>query len=317
MESLNQIHRVREFFREEYDRAFRHEHWHVGIVDAPIHSFLEGDRRPDVRWLPLPPHGKYFADPFGLERASATTILFEEFDFRTQKGVISWVEEEAHGFSRPEVAIELDVHASYPFLIERDGAVFCIPETAYGGEVSLYRASDFPSRWTKDTTLLPRVAALDSTVFEHDGRFWLMCTDLEDGPFSKLRLWYAPDLRGPWTPHPANPVKTDLASARPAGTPFTWEGELYRPSQDSSKTYGGSVVLNRIVRLTTTDFREERVATVGPFQDGMHAHGVHTLAAVGDRTLVDGKRFAFEGRMMARNLRDSVGNRWPRTFLGA
>src|SRR2546428_3588925 len=161
--------RVREFLREEYTLAFRHEHWHVGIVDAPIHSFLEGDRRPDVRWLPLPPHGKYFADPFGLERASATTILFEEFDFRTQKGVISWVEEEAHGFSRPEVAIELDVHASYPFLIERDGAVFCIPETAYGGEVSLYRASDFPSRWTKDTTLLPPVAALDSTAFEHDG----------------------------------------------------------------------------------------------------------------------------------------------------
>src|SRR5438128_11695883 len=46
--------RVREFLRDEYTLAFRHEHWHVGIVYAPIHSFLEPDSRPAAHWFPLP-----------------------------------------------------------------------------------------------------------------------------------------------------------------------------------------------------------------------------------------------------------------------
>src|SRR2546428_12905857 len=81
--------RVREFLREEYTLAFRHEHWHIGIVDAPIHSFLEPDTRADVHWFPLPGRGKYLADPFGLPRGDGMEVLFEEFDLGTRKGVIS------------------------------------------------------------------------------------------------------------------------------------------------------------------------------------------------------------------------------------
>ena len=40
-------------------------------------------------------------------------------------------------------------------------------------------------------------------------------------------------------------VKTDVRSARPAGTPFVYQGELYRPAQDCSRTYGGSIVIHR------------------------------------------------------------------------
>jgi hypothetical protein len=294
---------VKEFLREEYQLAFRHDHWNIGIVDAPIHAFLERDGTLEVKWFPLPPRGTYFADPFGLPRESGTEVLFEEFDFRSSEGSISWARAEADGcVSPPRPAIELPFHASYPFLVERGGSVFCIPETAEAREVSLYRAVEFPHRWAKDATLIPGFAGLDNTLVERDGRFWLYNTDRDDGPFSKLRVWYAPDLRGPWKPHPANPVKTDLGSARPAGTPFVLDGELYRPSQDSSKGYGGSVVLNRVLRMTTTEYREERAATVAPFRDGPHRHGIHTLSAVGDRTLVDGKRYAFNEWAMVQNV---------------
>ena len=305
--------RMRNFLSEEYGRTFRHDHWNVGIADVPIQAFLEPDLAPAVHWLPPPPPGKFHADPFGLTTGDSTTILFEEYDFRTDRGVISWVRETSEGgFSRPRVAIELPVHAAYPFLIESAGSVYCIPDAARSREVSAWRALEFPRRWTKAATLLPDVAGLDSTVVEHDGMLWLFCTDLEDGGFSKLRLWYSRSLLGPWRAHPANPVKTDPRSARPAGTPFRWKGELYRPAQDCSWTYGGSVTINRVVRLTTTEFREEPAATVGPFGDGPYAHGVHTLSAIGDRTLVDGKRLAFNRSEMARHLRESVGDRWPR-----
>src|SRR5881396_3168984 len=185
--------RVREFLREEYTLAFRHEHWHIGIVDAPIHSFLEPDSRPDVHWFPLPGRGKYLADPFGLPRGDGLEVLFEE------------------------VVLDLPFHASYPYLVERRGTVFCIPETSQGREVALYRAVEFPHRWTKEATLIRGVAAVDNTVFEHEGRFWLLHTDAEDGLFAKLRIWHAPELLGPWQPHEANPVKTDIRSSAPAG----------------------------------------------------------------------------------------------------
>ena len=299
--------RIREFLREEYQRAFRHDHWHVGFVDAPIHAFLDPEAKLEVQWFPMPQRGRYWADPFGVPRGGATEILLEEFRFRSSEGTIASARVESNGdVSLPEPVLEFPHHASYPYLVERDGAVYCIPETAEGREVSLYRAADFPRRWTKDATLLANVAGLDNTVIEWNGAFWLFHTDWDDGPFSKLRIWHAPELRGPWRPHAANPVKTDIASARPAGTPFVHDGELYRPAQDSSRGYGRSLVINRVLRLSPTEYQEERAVAVAPFRDGIHRHGIHTISAAGDRTLVDGKRYRFNGWAMARNL---IGSR--------
>jgi hypothetical protein len=305
--------RMRDFLVWEYVRMFRHAHWHVGLVDAPIQSFLEPHVDPVVRWLPLPEPGTYYADPFGLRVGDTTEILLEVFDFRSDRGAISWIREGPDGrASRPSMVFDFPYHVSYPFLLERKGSVYCILETGMRREVSLYRAIDFPLKWTKAATLIQGVAALDSTVVEWDGMFWLMCTYLNDGPVSKLRIWYAPDLLGPWTAHPSDPAKTDITSARPAGTPFVADGALYRPAQDCSTTYGGAVVVNRILELTPTKFREERVATVGPFREGPYRHGIHTLSSAGDRTLVDGMRFAFNRMEMYRNLRESLGRRLPR-----
>lgn len=309
--------RGREFLREEYQRAFRHDRWNIGIADGPISRFLEPDAQVEVRWLSPPERGTYRADPFGIVRGNATEIFFEEYEFQSDKGVISHIRETPGGaLSESKVVMNLPVHASYPFLFEQAGSVYCIPETAHAGEIGLYRATEFPQGWTKAATLVPGVAGTDPTLIEHEGLLWLLCTDLRDGAFSKLRIWYASDLFGPWTPHPRNPVKTDLCSARPGGTPFRVGGELYRPAQDCSSSYGGSITINRIVELTEDEYREEPVVAVGPFPDSPYAHGLHTLSAIGDRTLVDGKRVGFSRSLMRRNLQESVRERWPRVFQG-
>lgn len=290
------------FLQWEYERAFRHDHWHVGIVDAPIQAFLNPDTRPQVRWLPLPRRGKYLADPFGVARGDRVDILLEEYDFRSDRGTIAWSRINEDGSaSQPRPVLQFPHHTSYPFIFEHGGSVFCIPETWQAREVSLYRAKEFPTGWERVKTLLRDYAGIDNTVVQRDGTFWMFNTSMDDGPYSKLRVWYAPELLGPWKPIAGNPVKTDIGSARPAGTPFTSGGELYRPSQDSSKTYGGSVVLNRVVDLRPAGYKEEPVAVVRPFSDGRHRHGIHTLSAVGSRTLVDGKRIAFSAWEMKRN----------------
>jgi hypothetical protein len=84
---------------------------------------------------------------------------------------------------------------------------------------------------------------------------------------------------------------------------------LYRPAQDSSVTYGSRVVINRVVTLTTTTFREEPVAFVAPDANGPYPDGLHTLSAVGGMTLVDGKRLAFAPAEFRRVLRRMVARR--------
>jgi hypothetical protein len=88
-------------------------------------------------------------------------------------------------------------------------------------------------------------------------------------------------------------VKYDVCSARSGGTPFAYGGQLYRPGQDCSETYGGAVRLNRITCLTPEEFAEETVAVVRPDPKGRYPAGLHTLSAFGDCTLIDGKRWVW------------------------
>jgi len=84
-------------------------------------------------------------------------------------------------------------------------------------------------------------------------------------------------------------VKVDVRSSRPAGTPFTSDGTLYRPSMDNTGWYGGRVVVNRVVALTPDDFTEEVAVVIPPFP-GPFGRGIHTIAAAGQSTVIDGKR---------------------------
>jgi len=67
-------------------------------------------------------------------------------------------------------------HLSYPFVFERDGQIWMIPESSANATVSLYRAERFPDRWVKETDLLTGITASDATIVEHAGRLWMFAT---------------------------------------------------------------------------------------------------------------------------------------------
>ena len=264
--------------------------WSVGIADVPIGAFLTGPM-PQIRWIGERGRSRYLADPFALEYRGTTTALVEDYDYATHRGVISAVD--LDGDNDPAVVLDTGVHASYPFLFEADGNVYCIPETYQADQVRLYTAIEFPHRWEQVATILEGIAGLDSTVFRHEGRWWLMCTDQANGPNTKLHVFHAQSLEGPWEPHALNPVKTDVRCSRPAGTPFVHEDELYRPTQDNSTSYGGAITITRIDVLTPHAFSETIVRHIPPPTTGPYRDGIHTLSAVGRRTVVDGRRDTF------------------------
>ena len=264
------------------------------MIDAPISALLAPQRDAGIRWLLVPRRGEFLADPFGVLRDGELTILCEHFLRGKGWGSIASIEPIRESAVRPvPVDIGPPVHCSYPFLFEHRGEIFCVPETRAAREVGLYRAVEFPARWTKVATLLRDVAAADSTVFEYGGFWWLACIDHDEGGPACLHLWYAADPIGPWVRHPGNPVKTDIRSSRPAGTPFVYQGALFRPAQDCSSDYGKRVIINRVTCITPTAFAEEPAAVVEPDTRSPFPAGLHTISAVGDFTLVDGKRTVF------------------------
>jgi hypothetical protein len=293
---------------------FQHDHWNIGIIEQPIADFVNPQReRQPVKWLPAPRRGEFIADPFGVVRDGRLTVFCEHLDYRGDAvGTIAAIQPSEAGARLPVAIGPVPaVHLSYPAIFEHDGRLWCIPETQGAREVALYALERFPDKWTRVKTLIANATIVDATVFRH-GELWWMAGASDPGGAhlgTDLHLWYATELTGPWTPHPSNPVKTDVSSARPAGMPFVVDGILYRPAQDSSLTYGSRVVINRVRALTTATFREEPVAFVEPDINGPYPDGLHTLSGVGGITLVDGKRLGFAGAEFRRVLRRMVMRR--------
>jgi hypothetical protein len=283
--------KIRFHFRE----LFLCEIWNVGLVKTPVQSFLGPDaQRPDPFWLPVAGRGRYHADAFGFEKDGKINMLVEAYNYREQRGEISAISFETATLKAqpPKSILETGYHLAYPFLFQYKGAWYCMPETANNMSLDIYSYDPDTQSLTYLTSLLMGIAAVDATLCNHNGFWWLFFTK-KGNTNTELHIWYSDKIFGTYRPHANNPVKTDIRSARPAGPLFEHENALYRPSQDCSRTYGGRVSINRIAELTPTAFDEEFVSNVTPF--GLHKWktGLHNLCAAGNFTIIDGKRHTF------------------------
>jgi len=273
------------------ERFFRDE-WNVGIVPVSIDTIVGGAQLRDVRWYPAF-KGGWLADPMAQSVNGSVQVLCERMSLDTQKAHIAAMSFNGKGWSDVRTAIDTGCHASYPYIFHFQGNAYCVPETFEANEVRLYRCVSFPDQWQLERTLLSDISTVDNTIFEYEGRWWLLCTTA-DATGHRLNAYYADVPFGPWRAHPRNPVKVDVRSARPAGAPFWYGGNLYRPAQDCSKTYGGRITINRIVQLSPTAFSEETVSHVEPDPAEPYGRALHTLSFAGDYCVIDGKRSRFK-----------------------
>jgi hypothetical protein len=278
--------------RAAYAALCHSPHWRVGWRRG------EGGLRAEglgAGWMDLPDDGRrFYADPFALVWRGRTFLFVEDFEHRLGKGIISVVEFGRDGpLGAPQPALERPEHLSYPFVFERDGEVWMIPESGGAGTVDLYRAREFPFSWKLERTLVEGVFASDATLVEHGGRWWMFATAHDGGAYSDvLWLWSAPDFRGPWTAHPRNPVLIDIASARPAGRMFQRDGALWRPVQDCRAGYGAAMALARVDRLDDGGFSQTVVSLFGPCQTAWPGRRLHTYNAAGGFEFIDGSGLA-------------------------
>jgi hypothetical protein len=262
--------------------------WRIAVrqSDRGLLDREPADRATGFRWMTAPP-GHALADPFLVEHDGKTWVFLEDIDVASGRGRIGVAEVAPDGtFGEPALVIERPHHVSYPCVFADNGEMLMIPESSRHGAVELHRSRRFPYDWTLDCVLL-QVPAVDTTVWIEQGQYWLFTTLLEPRSHTgQLWLFFADAIRGPWTPHPGNPISADVRNYRGAGAMFRHGGRLYRPSQDCSGRYGRTFSLNEVDVLTRDRYAERAVVTVEP-EPGFV--GTHTYARSGSIEMIDGR----------------------------
>ena len=240
----------------------------------------------------IPPKDRIWADPHVLERDGRHYAFIEEMP-NGGKGHISVIEIASDGsYTQPVRVLEEPHHLSYPALFEWDGGLYMVPEAGGCREIRAYRCTDFPGAWEPAGVLMRDVHAVDATLFEHESRWWMFVTIAEHPGVSthdELFLFHADTpLSSDWTPHPMNPIVSDVRRARPAGPLFHHEGRIIRPGQDSARSYGDSLRLMEITELSADHYQEREVAHLTPtWEEGLV--GTHTFVRAGRLNMIDVK----------------------------
>jgi hypothetical protein len=269
-------------------RALNFEQWFLafrfGGTDPGVPPDLDGFTRV------VPPGDRDWADPFALEVDGRHYVFFEELPYEAGKAHISVIEVQPGGrWSAPVRVLERDYHLSYPFLFRHEDRLYMIPETAQSRSVELYRCVEFPQRWRLEKVLIEGLRCVDATLHQADDIWW-MFTNVAAGESRRfddeLHLFHAAQPFGPWQAHPANPIKSDVRGARPAGALYRENGMWHRPAQICVPRYGAGLSINRVQRLTRQEYAESEVQRVVP-----HARsgllGLHTVNRAGALTVVD------------------------------
>lgn len=229
----------------------------------------------------LPPKGKFYADPCLFKYKGTNYLFFEDFDYK--KGVISYVTlDQGNVVTKPQLALELPIHLSFPHVFQDGDAIYMTPETFRYRSISLYKATQFPHQWAFERVLVRGENFSDPILFKHNGYYWLFAAVRKD----QLVIYYAKDLHSPFFPHPINHRSI---KGRNSGPIFFIDGHMIRPTMDCSIRYGRSMILNEIVLLTTEEFLEKEVVCIEPnWAPGLQ--GTHTYSQNEDYVVYDGER---------------------------
>ncbi len=224
---------------------------------------------------------EFVADPFMIRVGGRWSMVFEILERSSQLGVIG-LASSADGlrWRYEQVVLREPFHLSYPLVFEHQGQLYMVPETLAANCVRLYQADPSALRWRHVADLIEGQHA-DSTLIHHGGRWWMFTCST---PYQNdcLRLFGAPELRGPWREHPASPlVLDDRRRARPGGRILVDErGRLLRFAQDCRQIYGQALGAFEIVELDEQRYRERELGQVlSPGSVGWNSAGMHQLDA--------------------------------------
>jgi len=238
------------------------------------------------------PKGRFLADPFVATCDNQTVLFVEDYHYSTSRGAISAVRILPDGSYEflPDIIRE-DFHLSFPYLFEYEGCLYMVPESSQAKAIRLYKCVQFPGRWEYLHDIMREVDAVDTMVFEHSGRWWLLTNMAPDGSSCQQSLMCVfsatSPLSGDWQPHLNNPVCFSPEFGRNGGLLRDVDGTIFRVRQKQGfNTYGSMLSIAKITRLDTEGYEEATYCEVEPkFFSGLT--GIHHMYSNGEITVFD------------------------------
>jgi hypothetical protein len=274
--------------------------WNIGISRGDIKQIIR-DKKCNLsfKWLPLNGSGKSIADPFLFRsKEGELNIIYEDFsmvDLNKYGTLEMFTLSEEFNIIAAQKILDTKSHISYPFVFKENETTYIIPESRKKNKVSIYEYDFDTNSLKNEKVLIDNCPLLDSTILKYHDKYWLFAT-LGDNLYdhSKLYIYYADSLHGPYTAHPKNPVKFSLKSSRPAGNFIMVDGEIYRPSQNCEMHYGHSITINKIIKLDEFEFIEQPHLELSAEKGSGFNEGLHTINILDDIIVIDGIRMVFK-----------------------
>ena len=253
------------------------ERWGVAFIKAPWRYAI---LRKGIQ-IKNPPN-RFFADPFVITKDEKTICYVEDYDYKKKRAGITAIEIiDNKNYLILGSVIEEPFHMSFPFLFEYQQELYMVPETRESNSIRLYKCIEFPLKWEYQKDILSDVEALDSIIFDYNGKWWLLSNIAErKNYFSILMAYYSENpLSDDWVPHKLNPLVFDSNIGRNGGILDVNSSFPIRARQKQGfNFYGKSLTLAKINDLTPSSFREEEIGQIFPsfFKKIKGCHHIHS-----------------------------------------
>ena len=255
------------------------ESWNVAWRKAPPGSVLNEKKEKFI--VIKNPKRYWVADPFLFEHRGEVYVFAEMYDYVRRRGGIGYYHLTGKKKLKWIPVIFEDYHISYPYIFEKDGDIYIMPESSANKSLYLYKAVCFPDKWVKEKTIREGIKLADTSLLDGDHSNLALSYNVEDPHSPKLMLLDLECANNDTT------VKTgNVLLQRPAGKTLP---NNVRPAQIYNEDYGKGLVF--LEYTFNHGFSEKEIHRIYPqdlvysnqiFLDGMHTYNYCTSYEVID-----------------------------------
>lgn len=252
----------------------------------------------------IPCEDKYWlADPFLFKKDNVTYIFFEAMDLLCRRGKIGYCILKEDGSCSPmKVVIDEPFHLSFPYIFEKDGNIYLMPESSDAYTLQLYVAESFPDKWIHRDNVFRDIYCCDSIIIDYGVQNFLLTNEMYHNtptgsyPSCWVKNYLYPIKKEDKGISVLNGVKVAEGDygVRNAGKSFYVDGILYRPGQDCRyNQYGRGLVLFQLQSLVPYIEKEVYSIDCEIFEHHINRQetpplmGIHTYNQTEDWEIID------------------------------
>ncbi len=286
---------------------FRHEDWNVGFLSVNFDSLISKQKRLVVNWLEQNDSDIFKADPFVFIKNRIPHVIYEEYSYAaaTASLVIKNMTDFYDGTTSKHSESH---HLAFPFVIQTQVDLLCIPETTSSGKSKIYKFGNQNHDLVEAGFLDIPYPAIDPVIIFHEGLYWLFCTHKEFGTNNNLFLYSSNSIFEKWESHPQNPIVSDVRKSRMAGSVLFVDGKIIRPAQCNDVFYGNGISFHQIDVLDKQSYQESFFGKLEPHELNIYKNGTHTINYLNGHFVVDGKKYKLVWSEFYKRLKRKIFN---------